>query len=584
MTFRAKPVVKRSHKPSWESNDRRNLYLNLGFGVVVVTAVAILLIAAGLSWYNDHLSPVGSVNGQNITIDEFRDRYKIEARRLEEAQRRVRSAGVAGQLTEAQKTAELQAIATQQNALDKTTLERIIDGRLQAGLAVEEGVTVTPEDVDARLVVEATIPETRHAWVIAIEPVVSSGAVQPSSEQKATARTKAEAALKKLQDGQAWEDVAKTDSTESSSLQGGDLGWIRADDTQADEAYLKAVFAAAVNTPTAIIEGADGIFRIGRFTGIATETVDADYQAKLVNDGIDLGKYRAVVASDVIRQKLEDKVVADATKPGPQRRVAEIYIKDAAADAKNGAATDKVGSIKVRHILYSPKDDAQAAADLPETDPAWAAAKAEADAAYAKIKADPSLFDSIARAASDEGRAKGASGSGGKLPYYDKDSQIDEAFKAAILKEGLKPGDLLAPIKSGFGWHVIQILYGGTNQDELTALKVKADAGADFGALARDFSEAPDASAGGDLGWLARGQVGTLATDAIFAAAVGKTSAIVSIPGDGLYLFKVFEEETRTPEGRQLDAIRAKAFDDWYGAKKDAATITRDPAIVGTSS
>ena len=55
MTFRAKPVVKRSHKPSWESQDRRNLYLNIGFGIVVVSAVAILLIAAGLSYYNDHL-------------------------------------------------------------------------------------------------------------------------------------------------------------------------------------------------------------------------------------------------------------------------------------------------------------------------------------------------------------------------------------------------------------------------------------------------------------------------------------------------------------------------------------------------
>ena len=47
MTFRAKPVVKRSHKPAWESQDRRNLYLNIGFGVVVALAVLILLIAAG---------------------------------------------------------------------------------------------------------------------------------------------------------------------------------------------------------------------------------------------------------------------------------------------------------------------------------------------------------------------------------------------------------------------------------------------------------------------------------------------------------------------------------------------------------
>jgi len=94
MTFRAKPVVKRSHKPSWESQDRRNLYLNIGFGVVVVAAVAILLIAAGLSWYNEHLAPVGSVNGRNITTDEFKDRYAIETRRLEEAERRVNTAAI----------------------------------------------------------------------------------------------------------------------------------------------------------------------------------------------------------------------------------------------------------------------------------------------------------------------------------------------------------------------------------------------------------------------------------------------------------------------------------------------------------
>lgn len=584
MTFRAKPVVKRSHKPSWESQDRRNLYLNIGFGIVVATAIGILLIAAGLSWYNDHLAPVGSVNGQNVTTDEFKDRYNIESRRLEEATRRVNTAFVSGQLTDTQKTAALQAIETQRTSLASTALERIIDQKLQAGLAVEEGVTVTPEDIDARLLVEATIPETRHTWLIAVEPVISAGAVEPTAEQKATAKAKTEAALKKLQEGKAWEDVAKTDSTDHSALQAGDLGWLRVDDTQEDEAFLKAAFAADVNTPTAIVEGIDGIYRIGRVTEIAAETVDADYQAKLANDGIDLAKYRAVVAGDVTRQKLEAKIVAEATKPAPQRRVAEIYIRDAAADEKNGAAPEKDGAIKVRHILYSPKDDAQGAADVPDTDPAWALAKIDAEAAYVKLLADPSLFDSLARAESDEGAATGPTGSGGKLPYYDKDSQIDEAFKAAIVQERLKPGDLLAPIKSGFGWHVIQIQYGPTNSEELAALKAKADAGADFAALARDFSEAPDASMGGDIGWLAKGQFDELATDAIFAADIGKTSAVVTVKDDGSYLFKVFEEETRTPEGRQLEAIKAKAFDDWYTPKKDTATITRDESITGATS
>ena len=89
MTFRAKPVVKRDHRPAWETQDRRNFYLNLGFGLIVLLAVLILAIAAGVSYYNDHLAPVGSVDGESITKDEFTDRYQVEAWRLDEAEARV---------------------------------------------------------------------------------------------------------------------------------------------------------------------------------------------------------------------------------------------------------------------------------------------------------------------------------------------------------------------------------------------------------------------------------------------------------------------------------------------------------------
>jgi hypothetical protein len=91
MTFRAKPVVKRDHRPAWETQDRRNFYLYLGFGPDRPLAVLILAIAAGLSWYNSHLAPVGSVEGESITKDEFADRYKIETWRLDEAEARART-------------------------------------------------------------------------------------------------------------------------------------------------------------------------------------------------------------------------------------------------------------------------------------------------------------------------------------------------------------------------------------------------------------------------------------------------------------------------------------------------------------
>jgi parvulin-like peptidyl-prolyl isomerase len=583
MTFRAKPVVKRDHRPSWESQDRRNFYLNIGFGLVVLAAVLILVIAAGVSWYNDHLASVGSVDGQGISKDDFRARGAVESWRLDEAERRIRSQNVAGHLTDAQAQVQQSIIDQQRNQLNAITLERLIDTRLQAKLATDEGIAATPEDIDAQLVTEATMPESRHAWVIEVQPTSDPGAIAPTDAQKAAAKATAEAALKDLQGGKAWDEVAKTVSTDASSApQAGDLGWIQKDDSQADEPYLEAIFAAGVDSPTAVIEGSDGIFRIGRVSEIAPETVDAAYTEKIQNDGIDLAKYRAVVAGDVIHKKLEDKIVADATKPGPQRQASEIFIKKSAADLP----TD---SIKVRHILYSPKDDPTAAqnGDIPADDPSWAAAEAEARAAYAKIKADPDLFDSIARAESDEPGDRGVIGTGGKLPYFDSTSPLDEAFLAAVMKPGLAEGSLLAPVKSAFGWHVIQVMYRPTDDDRIKALKTKADAGADFAALARDNSEATTAGRGGDLGWIAKGQLDERLSAAIFAAPVGKTSDVVTLDTgdsttDGVYLFKVLAEETRTPEGRQLEQIRSSAFSTWYSIKKSAAKIERDESITGS--
>jgi parvulin-like peptidyl-prolyl isomerase len=584
MTFRAKPVVKRSHRPSWESQDRRNFYLNLGFGLVVVAAILILVIAAGLSWYNEHLASVGSVDGQGISKDEFADRYAIETWRLEEAERQIRSLNVAGRLTDSQAQLQQSVIEQQRNQLPALTLERLIDTKLQAKLAAAEAVAATPADIDAQLVKEATTKESRHAWMIEVKPATDAGALEPTAAQIQAAKATADAALRDLQGGKSWDEVAKTASTDASSApQAGDLGWVTRDDRQADEGYLEAVFAADVDVPTAVIEGEDGIFRIGRVSEISPESVDANYTEKLENDGIDLEKYRAVVAGDVIHQKLEDQVVAEATKAGPQRDVREIWIQAAAADLP-------ADSIKVRHILYSPKDDPAAASngDIPDTDPSWAAAEADARAAYDKIKADPAIFDSTARAESDETSARGVTGTGGKLPYFDSTSSVDEAFLGAIMKPGLGPGSLLEPVKSAFGWHVIQVMYPPTDAERIAELKTKADGGADFAALARDNSEAASAGAGGDLSWVAKGQLDDRLSAAIFATPIGKTSEIVTIADDdatkdGVYLFKVAAEETRTPEGRQLEELKSTAFSSWYSLKKAGVTIERDETITGAT-
>lgn len=576
MTFRAKPVAKRPQKHSWESRDRRNFYLNLGFGLVVVVAVAILLIAVAASYYDENLRSVGSVDGEAITVSEWRDRGEIEAWRLDEALNRIRTQTVAGRLTEAQAQAQTQIIQQQKQQLTAVTLERIIDNRIQAGLAEEEGITVTDADIDARLVEEATTPEARHAWVIEVAPEIDDGATEPTAEQIAAAKAKADAALRDLGSGKAWDEIAKTVSTDTSTApQAGDLGWLARDDSQADEPFLEAIYTAAVDTPTAVVEGDDGIFRIGRVTEIAPETVDEAYTDKIVNDGIELVRYREVVRGDVIRERLEEKVVADATKPGPQRQTAEIYLSQDTLDLPEDA-------VKVRHILFSPNDDPAAAqgGELTEDDPAWGQAELDAKAAYARLQEDPTQFDALARELSDEESALGPDGTGGLLrAYVADDGTYVEEFATPILAAKATDGQILEPIRSPFGYHVVQVLHRRPTMEDIVK---RVEAGEDFAQLARDLSEGAEANQGGDLGWIAKGQLDERLIAGIFEAEVPGLSDILTIADDGQYLYRISAEEERTPQGRQLEQITARAFSDWYALKKASVSITRDEAITGS--
>jgi parvulin-like peptidyl-prolyl isomerase len=575
MTFRAKPVAKRNPKPSWESRDRRNFFLNLGFGIAVVVALLILVAAVGWYYYNDHLVSVGKVDGQSISKDELRDRVLVERWRLQEATNRVRTEQAAGHLSESQAASQLQFIGQQEQAVESIALERIIDNRIQARLATEEGITVDDAEIDARLLEEATLKEARHAWQIEVKPE-STGGKAPTSAQIAAARTKINQALADIKGGKSWEDIARTVSTDAATApQAGDLGWISEDDTQTDEPFLTALFAAEANTPTDVIEGEDGIFRIGRVTEITPESVDGAYRDKIVNEGLDLTKYRAVVRGDVIRKKLEDKLVADAAKPAPQRETSEIYLGEETVNLPDEA-------VKVRHILYSPNDDPRAAQEgtIPEDDPAWGQAKLDAEAAHVKLKADISQFDALAREESDEETARGPDGSGGVLEAYvapPPSETYTPKFSQPILLARPKDGQLLEPIKTEFGWHVVQVI---SHAPDLAKIKTQIDAGSDFAMIARDISEGPEADRGGALGWVAKGQFDKQLIAAIFATPIGKSSSVVTVEGDGQYLFKVTKEDERAAEGRQLDEIRSRLFSEWYQPRKDAVSIERDERLV----
>jgi parvulin-like peptidyl-prolyl isomerase len=569
MTIRVRPV---DRGRSTRDPNRRTFYVNLAFAITVVVAILILIVVGITTWYNAHLAPAATVGGQTITKDQFLERATVEAFRLQQLATRVNAELAAGRLTAAQAQSRLDQLNNQlddsQGAFSSAVIEKLIDTNLQAKFATELGVTVSPEQIDQRILEDKTRKELRHAWLISVAPEIDKGKTAPTDAQKAAAKKKADDALAAIKAGKTFEDQAKAVSGDPSTASGGDLGWI---DTGAseDQAWEDAVFKLEVNGLTDVILGEDGIYRIGRVTEIVPAQIDQAWDQKLADAKVSVAAYRAAVGSEVMRTVLGDKIVADASASGMNKQVQELFIK-----APDQAPAE--GAIKVRHILYSPKDDPSGAAAVPATDPAWTAAELGAKKAYDAIKADPKQFDILARSESDETQDLGDDGTGGKLPYFAPDSNVDAAFAAAIFKEGLKPGDLLEPFKSSFGWHVVQLMYAPPDIDQMTKLRNEAAAGSDFGQLVRDNSEGPKAGKGGDIGFVHQGQLDDRLTKVILATPVGSYTEIIDLPNDGLYLFKILAEKTGPPDAAQLATIKANAFGNWYSGKKAGVTITRD--------
>jgi parvulin-like peptidyl-prolyl isomerase len=570
MTFRARPTSNRPR--TWDDRDRRTFLMNVGFGLTVIVALLLLALAVGIAWYGDHLAAAATVNGQTITKDDYQKQLAINNFRIDYQTRRIRTLLTAGQIRTSDAQARLSLLDQRKQQAGTISLEQLIDGTVMQQLLTKEGTTVTEADVDAHVTEEATTPELRHAWMIAVEPTLAAGESVPTDAEKAAAKAKADQALADLKAGADWDTVAKSVSTDATKDQAGDLGFIDKN-ASLDLDFTAALMAAAKDAPTAVIEGADGTYRIGRVTEIVAASVDATLQEQVQAEGIGWNDYRAALRLEVVRTKLSDAVLAQYMAAGPQREVQEIWMQESASETGPSA-------IRVRHILYSPNGDPANASKVPADDPAWADAKVKAEATYQKLQADPSLFDSIARAESDEGAARTT---GGKLPYFSTDDAIDAAFAAAVFAPGLQPGLLLAPVQSAFGWHVIQVMHGPTDMEWANKLKLAAQGGQDFGTLARDNSDKDNAAKGGDMGWVTKGVLSQELEDAIYATPVGSIGDPVKVAGDGVYLFKVNKEEVRTPDAEQKQTLETSAFSTWYTQQKAAFTITRDSTITTAS-
>jgi parvulin-like peptidyl-prolyl isomerase len=574
MTIKAKPTtrVRRDHP---DRGERRNLYMTIGLGGAIAVSVLILVGAVLASWYGEHMTPMIGVNGTTVSKDFYRDAVVANGWSLDQQEAYIRERVTAGLLTATDGDQRISALQQQRQGVNDATVTAIEDGLLQTQLAAEKGITIGAPQVDAVLATRATTPEAREVWTVTAQSDLSQGATAPTQAQKDAAKAKAEAWLVDLKAGKSWDEVAK-----AAGLTGdkpGRGGYVfKGEQSGLPQTALDAVWALPAAGYSDVIETGEGQYTIVRVTDIRPASVDAAFLDKARSNGVNVDVVRTLAGYQAAQDLLKSAVLDPSmNQPSAQRDVSEIVL-DAGAQGDGDA-------VKASHVLFSPNNDPAAAQQLDAADPAWAAAKAEAQAAYDAIKAGTTTFAAEAAKSDDASTAV----DGGQLPWL-YEGQLDPGFGKPLFDPTAKVGDLLPPVKSAYGWHVIRVDDRRPPADQFIAQLAQQAAapGTDFAALARQYSMAKDATDGGALGWVAKYQLASALEKVIFEAPVGGLANTVQDSGR-FYLYKVNKEEQRLPDAVQKTSIETNGFDAWYTPLKATAKIEElatPAAVLGTAT
>ena len=582
-----------AHKRPLDPEEQFQRRVTLAFIALTVAIVAVVVIGVGYGYWDQHLKSVASVDGSGISKDQWADRARLEAFRLERQDRRLTQAIAAGQISAEDGATLRQAISSAQDAVSSSSIESLIDLTFQGQLATKAGISVTDAQVDAALTADASAPESRDVSLITIAPEAdASGTVTPIARQAAlTAATAATAALAA---GTSFEEVAATYSTDASKAEGGAFGMVTAGDSRLDATLLATLLAADQGATTPLLNGSDGSYSIGRVNSITPANPDPSFDRD-VRAAVSYDAYRSNVRMETVAAALKASVVADATTGDKaQLHLAEIWL-----EGDSTAADTDSGKVRASHILYSPEDDPRGASSgsngtaggIPQTDASWTVAQAEAGRAFQELSgmtdvaARQAAFAAAAKAHSDD---SGSGALGGDLRYFTRETMVSEFADALFdTTDTLKAGDVIGPIKTDFGYHVIMFEdYQPPLADRLTAVTDELTTPeADFATIASASSDGAEAPNGGDLGWRTQAQLPADAATALLALTPGSVSAPIEL-GDGWHIYQLIEQAERPLDPAQVADLTTNAFATWYDPQKadaeDAGAITRDESIFAT--
>jgi peptidyl-prolyl cis-trans isomerase D len=227
---------------------------------------------------------------------------------------------------------------------------------------------------------------------------------------------------------------------------------------------------------------------------------DARYKALLSAQNLTAPGFEARLRSDLAMQALPDAVQASAIVPRSvrerivalqeeRREIRELRIPAsefsgkvvptdeqlAAYHERNGTAFETPETAKIEYVVltrdalaaqvtvspedlktyyeqnkarYGTPEERRASHILVKAGPE---AKAKAEQLFAQVKADPSKFEALAKASSDD---PGSAAQGGDLGFFARNMMV-KPFADAVFD--MKEGDIRGPVESEFGQHIIRL-------------------------------------------------------------------------------------------------------------------------------
>ncbi|HEU6440041.1 MAG TPA: peptidylprolyl isomerase [Terriglobales bacterium] len=584
MTFRSRPVAKPTRRRARRDDTRHSIYVTLSFSLAIAAALSLMGGVFAANYYSEHWAPIAAVNGEAIGKDAVRERADMNLSRYQRQVVDYTTLRNQGKITSAEfQTLSNNASSNQDPAkIHSAALTQLQNEATLRQYATKNNISVTDAQVNDQIQVDATLPDTRHVMVIAVQPTATPPATVVTPGDDTAAQTKIQKLLDEVKAGKKWADVA-TESGQDAITSGGgigDLGLVSQDTVDLDLDMVNAVFALGkVNDVTPVFKGVDGIYRFATVTTIVPKFVDADWEAS-VGYG---DAYRAFARSEALAKAVENKIEAQyVTSPTVQRHVLEIAISKGIGTPGDG------DEVKFRMLVFAPAHSEANASSVPATDASWADAKTRADAAVATLRADPSKFAAMA-ADTTVNDDQVVNTRGGELPWLTNPWFAVQTASGstglgmtnvatALYADGLAVGTILDPIEEPTNGYVVVQFEGrrpGPDQ-RIANAQFDINSGVDFAAEAGKISDSADEIKGGDMGWVTKYMLTADQEAAIWQTPIGGVSRMVS--GNAFWVYKVVDEQTRTSDADTQFKLKSTVYPRWLAELQANALVWTDTA------